>query len=76
MHHNDSDLFFAVLLPLFVTHAIYLIPSFVAFARQHHRRWQILAGNVLLGWTFFIWCYCLILAIGPTSGIDHPSDEE
>ena len=66
MHNADANPVFTLLLPLFLTLAIYLLPSLLAFARRHHRRWQILAGNVLLGWTFFIWCYCLIQALGPT----------
>lgn len=44
---------------------VYFIPTLIAFGRRHHRRWQVLVGNLLLGWTFFIWCYCLIIAVSP-----------
>ena len=65
MNQGDGGLVLIGIL-YFVGLAIYLLPSLLAFARRHHRRWQILAGNVLLGWTFFMWCYCLIQALAPT----------
>ena len=46
---------------------LYVLPSIIAFARHHYRRWQILAGNLLLGWTFWVWAYCIIVAIGPSA---------
>ena len=44
---------------------VYFIPTCIAFGRGHYRRWQIFVGNLLLGWTFFVWCYCVILALSP-----------
>lgn len=61
--NNPQDSLF--LLFLFVVMLLYLLPTFIAFGRRHHNRWQILVGNLLLGWTFFIWCYLVVLAISP-----------
>ena len=44
------------LFSLVVVLLLYLLPTFIAFGRRHHRRWQILVANVLLGWTFLLWC--------------------
>lgn len=66
MNHPNttSDVAF-YLFSVFVVLMLYLLPTFIAFGRRHYRRWQILAANLFLGWTFLFWCYCLIVAISP-----------
>lgn len=66
MHHHHDELQLSdILIPVAFTAFVYLLPAIIAFARRNDRRWQILVGNALLGWTFFVWCYCLILALAP-----------
>lgn len=48
-----------ILLSLF----LYLIPTVVAFHRQHHNRQAIGALNLLLGWTVIGWIAALIWAL-------------
>ena len=71
MNHpnNDSAVAF-YLFSLFVVLLLYLLPTFIAFGRRHYRRWQILAANLFLGWTFLFWAYCLIIAISPSGHED------
>jgi len=40
--------------------AIYLIPTFVAFGREHGNRVAILCLNIFLGWTFLGWVAALV----------------
>ena len=68
--NNPPDVAF-YLFSLFVVLMLYLLPTFIAFGRRHYRRWQILAANLFLGWTFLFWCYCLIVAISPGAREDH-----
>jgi hypothetical protein len=39
---------------------VYLIPSLVAFHREHENKAGILIVNFLAGWTIVGWIYCLI----------------
>jgi Superinfection immunity protein len=41
----------------------YLIPSFVAFLRNHHNAGAIFALNLLLGWTFLGWISAMIWSL-------------
>ena len=41
----------------------YLIPSFLALARDHRNAWAIVATNVLLGWTAIGWVVALVWAL-------------
>ena len=42
--------------------AIYFVPSFIAFGRNHHQRAAILATNLLLGWSGLGWAAAFIWA--------------
>jgi len=42
---------------------VYLIPSFVAVARNHDNRFAIGALNLVLGWTVVGWIGALVWAI-------------
>jgi hypothetical protein len=44
---------------------LYLLPSVVASLRGHHRTAQVLAINILLGWTVLGWLYSLERATSP-----------
>lgn len=41
----------------------YLIPSLIAFHREHDSKVKILAINFLGGWTIAGWIYALVLAL-------------
>lgn len=43
--------------------AVYLIPAWVAFAREHHQRGAITALNFALGWTLLGWVGALVWAL-------------
>lgn len=43
---------------------MYLIPTIVAFRRQHPNRWVIGALNLALGGTGIVWLGCLVWACG------------
>ena len=43
----------------------YMLPSVVASLRGHHRTAQVLAINILLGWTIVGWLYSLERATSP-----------
>ena len=45
---------------LLVLLSMYLLPSIIAFRRQHPNRWSILALNVFLGYTGVVWAICLL----------------
>jgi uncharacterized membrane protein YGL010W len=40
---------------------LYLLPTFLAFARTSQRRFRVLTVNVLLGWTVIGWIAALIM---------------
>lgn len=44
---------------------LYLLPTFIAFYRQHDYRWIILATNVILGGTGLGWLIVFVGAIFP-----------
>jgi hypothetical protein len=52
-----------ILIVLVVIFGIYLLPTWVAFNRQHHNRFAIFALNFLLGWTFLGWVGALVWAL-------------
>ncbi|MCZ7860889.1 superinfection immunity protein [Agrobacterium salinitolerans] len=41
---------------------VYLIPSFVAFHREHENKAGVLLVNFFAGWTIVGWIWCLIWA--------------
>jgi hypothetical protein len=49
-----------VLLILIV--AIYMLPTLIAFARDHPRRGTIALINVLFGWTLIVWIIVFVWA--------------
>jgi hypothetical protein len=60
---GDGDVVLIVLgstLIFAVSAGLYLLPTIVAFLRQHHNRWAILLLNIFLGWTFLGWVAALI----------------
>lgn len=60
MSDQAAALFVLALVPL--GWAFYLLPSIVAFRRQHPNRWLILAVNVMLGATGIGWAVALVWA--------------
>jgi hypothetical protein len=44
---------------------LYMLPSVMASLRGHHRTSQVLAINILLGWTVVGWLYALERATSP-----------
>jgi hypothetical protein len=57
---DNSILFWAAWAILLVT--LYPVPSAVAFFRRHPQRAQIVALNILLGWTVIGWAIALVWA--------------
>ena len=55
------------LLTLVATLAVllYFLPTFIALGRDVAARGQVIALNVLLGWTGAAWVCALVLALGP-----------
>ena len=53
------------LMVLIVLLAIYFLPWFVAWGRQHHATDAILIANLVLGWTFLGWFGALVWAAMP-----------
>lgn len=39
--------------------AIYFLPTFIAYRRNHHNRVPILVINVFFGWSLVGWVACL-----------------
>ncbi|MET3900679.1 hypothetical protein ABIB57_004645 [Devosia sp. UYZn731] len=54
--------------------AIYLIPTFVAFARRHPNRWLIMVINVAFGGTGIGWLGSLVWAFQAAHLSEHGSD--
>lgn len=48
-----------------VAAAVYLLPSTIALTRHAEARVEIVALNLLLGWTGAVWVAALLLALGP-----------
>lgn len=53
----------SLLFTAFALAAVYLLPTFVAFGREHHNKWAILVLNLFLGWTFLGWIASLVWAV-------------
>jgi hypothetical protein len=49
-----------VIVPLVIG---YLLPSFIAIVRGHDRWWEIVAFNLLLGWTILGWIFALVWSL-------------
>lgn len=52
--------------------AIYLLPTLMAFARDHPRRGAIALVNILFGWTLLGWLICFVWALlgsSPSEGL-------
>jgi hypothetical protein len=43
--------------------SVYLLPTFIAFNRNHSNAAGIMIFNIFLGWTFVSWIVCLILSL-------------
>ena len=50
-----------VLLVLIV--GIYLLPTLIAYARDHPRRAQVAFFNILFGWTLILWIIAFVWAL-------------
>ena len=44
---------------------LYFLPTMLALGRDVAARWQVVALNLLLGWTGAAWVCALVLALGP-----------
>lgn len=51
--------FIAFLLWIIVLAALYLVPTFIAYRRQHINRVPILVINIFFVWSFIGWVACL-----------------
>ncbi|MCG8339983.1 MAG: superinfection immunity protein [Cytophagales bacterium] len=52
---------------------IYFLPSIIAYERDHHKFWRLLALNIFLGITVIFWIVALVWAI---LGKQRPEDED
>jgi len=43
--------------------ALYFLPSFISFLRNHKNKLPIFLLNLLLGWTGFAWVVALVWAV-------------
>ena len=43
--------------------AVYFLPSFIAFSRQHKNKIAIFLLNLLLGWTVLVWVGSLVWSV-------------
>ena len=59
---------FIVLLVLFLF-ALYLLPTFIAFSRDHRNRWIIFIVNIVFGATVLGWLIALVWAMNK---VDDP----
>jgi ABC-type transport system involved in cytochrome c biogenesis permease component len=48
---------------LMILMGLYLIPTWVAFGREHHDKVAILFLNLLLGWSVLGWIIALVWAL-------------
>lgn len=65
MYENTVTVILLVLIA-----AIYLLPTLMAFARDHPRRGAITLVNILFGWTLLGWLVCFIWALMGPSEVD------
>lgn len=56
----DSTVTIVMLLLVVV---IYMLPTFIAFGRQHPKRQDIAVVNILLGWTLIGWIGVFLWAL-------------
>lgn len=61
---NVDDLVFLILF-IAVAVAFYLLPTIIAFSRQHHYRWIIFAINAIAGATVIGFLVALVWALWP-----------
>ena len=54
---------YSILILLFL--AIYLLPTFIAFLRNHHYKWIIMICNLFGGWTGVLWIMIFVWSIWP-----------
>ena len=53
--------------------AIYMLPTLIAYGRDHPRRSTIGLVNVLFGWTLLGWLVAFVWAlVGPSQTVDAP----
>ncbi|HWD59013.1 MAG TPA: superinfection immunity protein [Stellaceae bacterium] len=50
------------ILMLLVIVLIYMLPTLIAFGREHPRREDVAVINILLGWTLIGWVACFLWA--------------
>lgn len=55
--------FILIFLGTLVGLLVYLIPTFVAFHREHERKLPIFAVNFFTGWSVVGWIACLVWAL-------------
>ena len=53
---------FLLLIALLMVLMLYLVPSVIAFRRQHPKRWLLLLANVFTGFTVLGWILCFVWA--------------
>ncbi|MGH7947840.1 MAG: superinfection immunity protein, partial [Candidatus Binataceae bacterium] len=58
------------LIVIFLSVALYFVPSVIARAREHQNSGAIFVLNLLLGWTFLGWVIALVWAF---TAVDDPS---
>jgi len=66
MSPDDVQGFIAVMLLI----GIYLLPTLIAYKREHHNRHAIAALNILLGWVLLGWVGALVWSL---TAVDRPS---
>ena len=42
---------------------LYFLPSYIAFKKSHPNKIALLLVKILFGFTFIVWCVCLIFAL-------------
>ncbi len=67
---NDPFTIIGAVLVIGVGLSLYFVPSIIASARNHPHQGTILAMNLLLGWTFFVWIALILWAI-----VERPSNK-
>jgi uncharacterized membrane protein len=52
----------ATILMLMAIVLIYMLPTFIAFGREHPRRQDVAVVNIILGWTLIGWLVAFLWA--------------
>jgi Superinfection immunity protein len=68
--HLERWVAFLLVLPVAL---IYLLPTYVATLRSHHKLVAIAAVNVLLGWTILGWIVAVVWSFTTMSPVDGTS---